>query len=253
MKAPNGRPTNLTEEQWTRARTPAFKRRFGDWEAAALIDMAQKTWSGSMTPRRFNFLPSQRLVDVLKKTQGKHVEQVFITDSDLRHIKDLHGKNEGQRGQADITPEDISLIPFVMNEFDNFDEGRPDNRGNRRVEFRKQINGTAYVVGLEHGASKEQVITFWRQKGRMPHADADTNALGGTSETTPTGETVQRAGELRKAKEHLAIPTDENGEPVMGGGNGAGGAGGATPPNQPPGTLGAPLGINRTNSGSPLF
>jgi hypothetical protein len=34
MKAPNGRPTNLTERQWIQVRTPAFKKWFGDWEAA---------------------------------------------------------------------------------------------------------------------------------------------------------------------------------------------------------------------------
>ena len=32
MKAPNGRPTRLTREQWLLVRTPAFKAWFGDWE-----------------------------------------------------------------------------------------------------------------------------------------------------------------------------------------------------------------------------
>lgn len=32
MKAPNGEPTNLTEEQWLTVRTDAFKNWFGDWE-----------------------------------------------------------------------------------------------------------------------------------------------------------------------------------------------------------------------------
>lgn len=32
MMAPNGKPTNLTERQWVRARTKAFKDQFGDWE-----------------------------------------------------------------------------------------------------------------------------------------------------------------------------------------------------------------------------
>lgn len=33
MKAPNGKPTNLTEKQWVQVRTKAFKDWFGDWEA----------------------------------------------------------------------------------------------------------------------------------------------------------------------------------------------------------------------------
>lgn len=32
MKAPNGKPTNLTEQQWLQVRTKAFKEWFGDWE-----------------------------------------------------------------------------------------------------------------------------------------------------------------------------------------------------------------------------
>ena len=32
MRAPNGKPTNLTERQWVQVRTPSFKRWFGDWE-----------------------------------------------------------------------------------------------------------------------------------------------------------------------------------------------------------------------------
>ena len=32
MKAPNGKPTNLSEQQWLQVRTPSFKKWFGDWE-----------------------------------------------------------------------------------------------------------------------------------------------------------------------------------------------------------------------------
>jgi hypothetical protein len=32
LKAPNGQPTKLTEDQWTTVRTPEFKNWFGDWE-----------------------------------------------------------------------------------------------------------------------------------------------------------------------------------------------------------------------------
>ena len=32
MKAPNGKPTNLSEQQWLQVRTKAFKEWFGDWE-----------------------------------------------------------------------------------------------------------------------------------------------------------------------------------------------------------------------------
>lgn len=38
MKAPNGKPTRLTERQWVQVRTPSFKKWFGDWERGAVAD-----------------------------------------------------------------------------------------------------------------------------------------------------------------------------------------------------------------------
>ena len=40
MKAPNGKPSKLTEEQWLQVRTPNFKRWFGDWEKSAYANAA---------------------------------------------------------------------------------------------------------------------------------------------------------------------------------------------------------------------
>ena len=38
MKAPNGKPTNLTERQWVQVRTPSFIKWFGDWLKAFKIN-----------------------------------------------------------------------------------------------------------------------------------------------------------------------------------------------------------------------
>lgn len=46
MKAPNGKPTNLTEDQWLVVRTPAFKEWFGDWERRSAAEEIQ-----SMPPK----------------------------------------------------------------------------------------------------------------------------------------------------------------------------------------------------------
>ncbi len=35
LLAPNGKPSNLNEQQWQLVRTPEFKRWFGDWEKLA--------------------------------------------------------------------------------------------------------------------------------------------------------------------------------------------------------------------------
>lgn len=38
MLAPNGKPTNLSEDKWLQVRTPNFKRTHGDWETLAVIN-----------------------------------------------------------------------------------------------------------------------------------------------------------------------------------------------------------------------
>ena len=58
MKAPNGKPTNLTEKQWVQVRTKAFKDWFGDWE---------KEYT---PPRQYDLSTWERTgeyVDILKK------------------------------------------------------------------------------------------------------------------------------------------------------------------------------------------
>lgn len=45
LKAPNGKPTNLTPRQWVQVRTKAFKKWFGDWEKLARIEKLRKSKS----------------------------------------------------------------------------------------------------------------------------------------------------------------------------------------------------------------
>ncbi|HJB64734.1 MAG TPA: hypothetical protein H9768_00415 [Candidatus Mailhella merdavium] len=52
MKAPDGSPTALTEEQWLLIRTPEFKKIFGDWEAGA-------GWNFAMTASPVSSLSGQ--------------------------------------------------------------------------------------------------------------------------------------------------------------------------------------------------
>lgn len=49
MKAPNGQPTNLTEQQWLQVRTPEFKQWFGDWENSP--ETASKVVDGNGEPQ----------------------------------------------------------------------------------------------------------------------------------------------------------------------------------------------------------
>jgi hypothetical protein len=163
LKFPNGKDPKLAERQWAQVRTPLFKKWFGDWETASLVDMSRSVWRDDKAPARINFIPSDKLKLEMEKLTGHEIQKVFITDSDVRHIKKNHGKNQRLQGQFDITPEDIALVPFVMNEVDTAEQGKPDKLENKKTVFEKQINGTAYAVSIERGSNKEQVITLGKR------------------------------------------------------------------------------------------
>ena len=133
-------------------------------EAAALVGLAESVWQGSRQAARVDFALSERLWAALQGLLGKDVQNVFITDSDARHIKKKHGQGEALRGQTDIMPPDFALIPLVMNEFDTVQEVEGDNLGNRRVLFTKRINGHVYTASVERGNKQIGVITLWKAR-----------------------------------------------------------------------------------------
>ena len=59
------------------------------------------------------------------------LERVFITDSDIQHIKKHHAANESRRGQIDVIPEDFAFLPEVLNDFDSCALVDTDKLGNR--------------------------------------------------------------------------------------------------------------------------
>ena len=89
MKAPNGKPTNLTEGQWLQVRTKAFKDWFGDWELVAnaekLTDKDKHTLN-----RFFKVLPEYNSIfngDV--SLLNEYLKSIF-PDSKYRKTPFLH-------------------------------------------------------------------------------------------------------------------------------------------------------------------
>ena len=135
-------------------------------ESLLLVELAKNTWNGNIKAARVDFSLSDRLKAELKKLLDKDIKSIFITDSDIRHIKKNHGQGEARRGQENITPEDFALIPAVMNEFDTAKHEDTDRKGNKKVLFVKKINGTVYTASVERGNNQIGAITLWKTKAR---------------------------------------------------------------------------------------
>ncbi|MDR0908816.1 MAG: hypothetical protein LBM77_03530 [Spirochaetaceae bacterium] len=131
-------------------------------EAATLVGMAKTAWEGNKTSARVDFLVSDRLKTKLVDLLGKEIKTMFITDSDVRHIKKEHGSGEARRGQIDVTPEDLALIPVILNEFDIAVQDEKDRLGNRKMLFMKTIETNLYVAAVERGNNQIGTISFWK-------------------------------------------------------------------------------------------
>jgi len=137
-------------------------------EAAAFVGAAASVWNGSNSLAKVEMAVKGRLHAELRKLLNKDIRTVFLTDSDIRHIKKKHGSNEAARGQIDIIPEDFALIPLVLNEFDKAEQSLTDKLGNKKLIFQKNCDGMVYVATVERGESKIEVRTFWKM--RIPGA-----------------------------------------------------------------------------------
>ena len=72
MKAPDGSPTSLTEEQWLLIRTPEFKNMFGDWETVAELT------AHVMNSREEGLLQAKKALELIKGQNIQNLETGFF-------------------------------------------------------------------------------------------------------------------------------------------------------------------------------
>ena len=133
-------------------------------EASALVGAAEAVWAGSDSRITIQLSVSDNLLNRLYKYFSDGIDNVFITDSDIRHIKKHHWVNEGTKGQINLTPKDFALIPVVLNEYDSIEMTDVDKLGNRRFLLSKVIENTVYIATIQRGKKKMEVRTFWIKK-----------------------------------------------------------------------------------------
>ena len=125
-------------------------------EESLLVGTAESVWKGSDARVNISIDVGQRLADTIGEEIEGQLECVFITDSDIRHIRRKHGANEERRGQQSIVPNDFALIPKVLNESDACDHADGQG-GQQEVPREKGDLGTAYLVTAQRGKGKLEV------------------------------------------------------------------------------------------------
>ena len=132
-------------------------------ESDVLVGAAESVWNGSDARINISIDISSKLVNHMSDYLPEALLYVFITDSDIRHIKRNHGSDEERRGQITIVPDDFSCIPQVLNEFDSCEHTDTDKLGNKKFLLKKNIGGTVYLVTIQRGKRKLEIKTMWKE------------------------------------------------------------------------------------------
>ena len=133
-------------------------------EETLLIGAAESVWNGSDARINIGIDVGTRLVAAMAEHLPEVLENVFITDSDIRHIKRKHGNSEEGRGQVAIEPSDFGRIPFVLNEFDTCEHTDTDKLGNKKFLLTKSTGDTVYLVTIQRGKRKLEIKTMWKRR-----------------------------------------------------------------------------------------
>lgn len=91
LKAPNGKPTNLSEEQWVQVRTSAFKNWFGDWENNPVTSMVLDK---NLEPKVIYHGSPYKQIHEFTKTRSK-IGWTYVTEQ-KKYAKEYHGIKGGK-------------------------------------------------------------------------------------------------------------------------------------------------------------
>lgn len=119
MKAPNGKPTNLTERQWVQVRTRAFKQWFGDWEKAARIEKLRKNKPITIEYNEEYELNRASAKEWLKKNvRGEYTnsdtgEKIVISKTGINEVTSHGSQDEVHLKSLAVIPQMIEEAVFI--------------------------------------------------------------------------------------------------------------------------------------------
>ena len=220
MLAPNGKHTNLTEDQWLQVRTPNFKKWFGDWEkeawAKAAMDFLERTAPvANLTGHEFQ-KDGVRLTDKVSAYFNSignvaHNEELGDVILNLEGIKDSIAHGIGRlKASAFMAVKDVIENGFIFNRETNW---KNRNYDSAVIVAPISINNTDYIC--------EAVITRRPNENRFYLHEVEIKETLEKAFKTPTEGRASQASKLiigkhlAEVKGNVSKVVDENGEPMV--------------------------------------
>ena len=221
MKAPNGKRTNLTEEQWVRVRTPNFKRWFGDWEkeawAKAAMDFLERTAPvANLTGQEFQ-KDGVKLTDKVPayfKSIGNVARNDELGDVvlDLKGVEDSIAHGVGRlKSAAFMAVPDVIEKGFIFNREENWKE-----RG-----WNTAVIVAPVKIGEEDYVCEVVVKKVRGQQRFYLHEVEIKKTLDGVFKSVANNGNASQVSKLiigkhlAEVKGNVSKVVDENGEPLV--------------------------------------
>ena len=221
MKAPNGKPTNLTEEQWVRVRTPNFKKWFGDWEkeawAKAAMDFLERTAPvANLTGHEFQ-KDGVKLTDKVPayfKSIGNVARNDELGDVvlDLKGVEDSIAHGVGRlKSAAFMAVPDVIEKGFIFNREENWKE-----RG-----WNTAVIVAPVKIGEEDYVCEVVVKKVRGQQRFYLHEVEIKKTLDGVFKSVANSGNASQVSKLiigkhlAEVKGNVSKVVDENGEPLV--------------------------------------
>ena len=224
MKAPNGKPTNLSEKQWAQVRTTAFKNWFGDWEKAARIEKVRRSKavviSGSEYKGKYDLTRNSAKQWAKDNIRGEYMiadtgEKVNVSKVSINEVL-----SHGERDAAHL--KSISSIGKLLHNAIFITE-TPNAKDNDKYESYRyyiegvKIDGEDYtakiVVGVKNGKTYyDHRLTKIEKGSLLDSLNGLSNSVAEKQQTSFTGKDSKLLSILQTNSSKVV---DENGEPMV--------------------------------------
>ncbi len=219
MKAPNGKPTNLTERQWVQVRTPSFKAWFGDWELSRKADLifngepVSKLTGEEFKKDKISLV--NKVADYFKDMGGKvYVQGVGDVVLNKQSVRDSlsHGLSRDKAAAFKAVPNILTQGEIIEHQ-ENW-KGR--GYGSFTISAPILIRDERFIaVAIINQTRDETKNHFYLHEVALQENLQRGELKTGSFTRSPRGDIRNLIHKLQKSKSNTSKVLDENGEPLV--------------------------------------
>ena len=196
MKAPNGKPTNLTEKQWVQVRTKAFKDWFGDWEKEAKFMYNLYIEDGA---RFLSYEERNKIID--DYNSGKDIV-VYAASNDIESLLKGNDFRKSSKSYDLNTQDGILYTSYTLNYAKDY--------GNQYANQGIDLDKIGLVKIIINKNNNNNAVSFTESEVRIK----SNNVIKSIEKLDIKQNRKQRQVHTRNWK-NVSKVVDENGEPLV--------------------------------------